>query len=317
MFVTGKMTPMQLDLNLLTALDALLEEGSVVGAADRLHLTPPAMSRALGRIRRVTGDQILVRTGRTMTPTPHAQAIRGKVHALVQQAHAVLTPDRDLDLLALERTFTLRWHDAVTTAVGPALLAAVLAQAPGVRLRLLAETDTDTNDLRHGQVDLELGAGEPDFPDVRTDTLAHDRLVVVVRPESPLARGKLTRARYAEAEHITVSRRGRLRDPIDEVLQEHGIRRRVVAAAPTLGAALHFARHNDVLVAVPEHMSRPALGETGLLTRPMPLELPPAPLILAWHRRYDTDPAHTWLRETVRRAVRTVLPAGEGDRPSS
>ncbi|MTD55240.1 LysR family transcriptional regulator [Amycolatopsis pithecellobii] len=302
---------MQLDLNLLTALDALLEEGSVAGAADRLHLTAPAMSRALGRIRRATGDQILVRTGRTMTPTPHALAIRGKVHALVQQAHAVLTPDRELDLATLDRTFTLRWHDAVTTAVGPTVLATVQEQAPGVRLRLLAEADADTNDLRHGQVDLELGADDPLIPDVHAETAADDRLVVAIRPEHPLAKRKLTLARYAGADHLTVSRRGRLRDPIDDVLHEHGTARRVVAAVPTLTAALHFVQQNDILVTVPENTSRALLTETGLEIRPVPLELPPVPLILAWHRRYDTDPAHAWLRDLVRTALRELSPGAK------
>src|SRR5690242_9139367 len=109
---------MQLDLNLLAALDALLEEGSVAGAADRMHVTSPAMSRTLGRIRKATKDQILVRTGRTMTPTPYALAVRAEVHRLVQQAHAVLAPASALDLGTLGRTFTLQWHDAVTSAVG-------------------------------------------------------------------------------------------------------------------------------------------------------------------------------------------------------
>lgn len=308
MFVTSKMTRMQLDLNLLTALDALLEEGSVAGAADRLHLTAPAMSRALGRIRRVTGDQILVRTGRTMTPTPHAVAIRGKVHALVQQVQAVLAPDRDLDLTTLERTFTLRWHDAVTTAVGPAVLAAVQARAPGVRLRMLAEADADTNDLRHGQVDLELGADQPLLPDINTETVAQDRLVVAFRPEHPLVEGELTLERYAQADHITVSRRGRLRDPIDDALQERGTGRRVVAAVPTLSAAVRFAQQSDILVAVPEHLSRPVIKEANLDIRSLPLDLPLVPLVLAWHRRYDTDRAHAWLRDIVRTAVRAMAP---------
>ncbi|WP_033289283.1 LysR family transcriptional regulator [Amycolatopsis jejuensis] len=299
---------MHLDLNLLTSLDALLEEGSVAGAADRLHLTAPAMSRALSRIRRVTGDQILVRTGRTMTPTPHALAIRGKVHALVQQAHAVLAPDVDLDLTTLERTFTLRWHDAVTAGAGPAVLAAVRDQAPGVRLRFLAESEADDNDLRHGRVDLELGADEPALPDIQAETAAQDRLVVALRPHHPLARGPLTLKRYIAADHLTVSRRGRLRDPIDDALHERGTTRRVIAAVPTLAAALQFARRNDVLVAMPERMGAALVRETGLGTRALPLPVPPVPLILAWHRRYDTDRAHTWLRTVVRHAL---TPDGE------
>lgn len=130
MLFTYRFTVMQLDLNLLTALDALLEEGSVTGAAARLHVTAPAMSRSLGRIRKATGDQILVRAGRNMLPTPRALAMRAEVHALVQQAHRLLSARQELDLAALDRVFTVRWHDALTSACGTALTAAVHRQAP-------------------------------------------------------------------------------------------------------------------------------------------------------------------------------------------
>src|SRR5258705_9716521 len=194
---------LQLDLNLLTALDALLEEGSVLGAAERLRLSPPATSRTLGRIRRATGDQILVRTGRTMTPTPYALRVRADVHRLVQEAQALLSPDGDLDLSTLDRTFTLQFHDAVTAAIRPALLADVRARAPGVRLRFLAEASADTNDLRHGQVDVEIGASEPALPEIRGEVYAHDRLAVAVPTGDP--REALTLADYAAADHVIVS----------------------------------------------------------------------------------------------------------------
>src|SRR3954462_5807127 len=155
---------MQLDLNLLTVLDALLEEGSVLGAADRLRLSSPAVSRTLGRIRRLTGDDILVRTGRTMTPTPYALAVREQVSELLRQAQAVLAPSRDLDLAGLGRTFTLQCHDALATSLAPPLLSAIAERAPGVRVRFLGEPAVDTDDLRHGRVDLEIGADVPALP---------------------------------------------------------------------------------------------------------------------------------------------------------
>ncbi|QMU79781.1 LysR family transcriptional regulator [Streptacidiphilus sp. PB12-B1b] len=297
---------MQLDLNLLTALDALLEEGSVAGAADRLHLTPPAMSRALGRIRHVMGDEVLVRTGRTMTPTPRALAVRQQVHALVQQAQSVLAPEHEPDLPTLTRTFTLTWHDAVVNAIGPALLATVRSQAPQVRLRLLGETSTDSSDLRQGRVDLEIGATAPELPDVHHETVTHDRLVVALRPDHPGAADGLTLDAYAAADHVTVSRRGRLRDPIDDLLEERGLRRRVVAAVPTSTAALHVARDSDILVAVPEQMTRAAVRELGLRVLPLPLDAAPIPVVLAWHRRYADDRAHAWLRTQVRAALQSL-----------
>src|SRR3954468_14506155 len=129
----------QLDLNLLTVLDALLEEGSVMGAAERLHLSSPAVSRTLGRLRAVTGDDILVRTGHSMAPTPYAVSVREDVHRLVRQAHEVLSPVRELDLAELDRTFTIQCHDAVAASLVPVLVGRIQQRAAGVQLRVLAE----------------------------------------------------------------------------------------------------------------------------------------------------------------------------------
>ncbi|MUN38621.1 LysR family transcriptional regulator [Actinomadura litoris] len=294
---------MHLDLNLLTALDALLEENSVAAAAERLNLSAPAMSRTLGRIRRVTGDQILVRTGRTMIPTPHALAIRAEVHDLVQRARGVLEPERELDLANLSRVFTVRGHDAVMTAIAPDLLGTVRERAPGVAVRLLGEAAGDTSDLRHGRVDLEIGAAEPDPPEITHVTVGHDRLVAVLGPGHPAGEGELTPARFAGADHVLVSRRGRLRDPVDRVLEERGLRRRVVASVPTSTAALYLVARSELVVAVPERMCRPTLRVLGLRTRPLPFDLPPVPIVLAWHQRYDNDRAHAWLRASIREAL--------------
>ncbi|MFF2554134.1 LysR family transcriptional regulator [Nocardia sp. NPDC058058] len=299
---------MQLDLNLLAALDALLEEGSVAGAADRLHVTAPAMSRSLGRIRRTTGDQILVRTGRTMTPTPYALAVREQVHELLRQVQGVLAPSRELDLETLDRTFTLRWHDALVALSGPALLTAVRAQAPGVRLRFIAESSIDTPELRRGEVDFAANADRPTAPEIRSTRVAETRQVIVVRREHPLTRVEtVTPERYAAAEHVTVSRRGKLGNILDEALARLDLTRRVVATAPTERAALEFVRGSDLLVTTPESTARSIAADLGLVLLPLPLDLPPARVYLSWHQRYDSDPAHIWLRNLARTALTETM----------
>ncbi|MCM2416334.1 LysR family transcriptional regulator [Streptomyces sp. RKAG290] len=298
---------MQLDLNLLTALDALLEEGSVAGAAARLHVTSPAMSRSLGRIRKATGDQILVRTGRSMVPTTRALAMRAQVHVLVQQAHHLLSAQQELDLAALDRVFTVRWHDALTTACGTALATAVHRQAPGVRLRLSAEPGTDDAELRRGEVDLESSSSAPAIPDIRHHLVGKDRLVVAVRPGHPLTEGPLSLERYAATEHLTVSRRGNLRDPIDDALTAQGLERRVVAAGPTAAFALQLARDSDLVVTLPDAVTRTAREQLGLVTLLPPLPLPGVPLYLLWHQRYDDDRAHTWLRGLATETVQELF----------
>ncbi|WP_103349327.1 LysR family transcriptional regulator [Amycolatopsis sp. CA-128772] len=296
---------MQLDLNLLTVLDALLEEGSVRGAAERLHLSSPAVSRTLGRLRAVTGDDLLVRTGHTMVPTPYALSVREDVHRLVQQAREVLRPARELDLGELDRTFTIQCHDALTASVVPALLARLRAQAPGTRLRVLAEHSGDTDDLRNGRVDLELGGGRPHLPEFRSAVLGRDALVVAMRPGHPCATGLDLRS-YAAAPHVVVSRRGRLTAPIDDVLAAEGLRRKVVAAVATVATALQLAATSDVLVSCTEILGRPLIEAFGLITRPLPAAAPAAEVCCTWHQRYDSDPAHAWLREQVRAALDEV-----------
>src|SRR4029079_5523282 len=121
------------DLNLLVTLDVLLAEGSVARAAQRLRLSPSAMSRALARLRETTGDPLLVRAGRGLVPTPRALELRERVSRLLQDGECAVRHQENLDLARLVRTFTLRTSDGFVENVGPAILARVRAEAPGVR----------------------------------------------------------------------------------------------------------------------------------------------------------------------------------------
>ncbi|GAA2629128.1 LysR family transcriptional regulator [Streptomyces vastus] len=296
---------MQLDLNLLTVLDALLEEGSVMGAARRLHLSSPAVSRTLGRLRAVTGDDILVRTGHSMAPTPYAVSVREDVARLVRQAHELLSPIRELNLAELERTFTIQCHDAVAASLVPVLVGRIQQRASGVQLRVLAENRVDTDDLRHGRVDLELGGGRPTQPEFRSEPLGDDRLVVAMRADHPCA-AALDLASYAAQPHVVISRRGRLTAPIDDALAAEGLRRRVVAAVATVPTALQIAARSDALVTCTAILGRPLIEAFGLVARPLPIESPAATINCNWHQRYDSDPAHAWLREQVRASIEEI-----------
>lgn len=307
-FAPERRTVAYVDLNLLTALDALLEENSVQAAADRLHLSAPALSRALTRIRKSTGDDILVRTGRTMTPTPRALAIRDEVRSLVQRANDVLSPARTLDLATLRRTFTIQGHDALIGALFPTLLSTAAAEAPGLSLRFLPEPATDTPDLARGHVDLGLGSTVPASAEISHEVVGRDRLVVAFRDGNPLAR-RFTLERFAAAEHIIVSRRGRLRDRVDDLLAERGLSRRVVAALPTSASALHVVAHSDAVAVVARDACARTCADLGLRTHAPELDLAPAQVVLTWHSRYDTDPAHAWLRRRCREAL-AAAPAG-------
>ncbi|MGW1322204.1 LysR family transcriptional regulator [Streptomyces antibioticus] len=289
-----------LDLNLLVALDVLLEEQSVQGAARRLHLSEPAMSRTLGRIRRALGDPVLVRAGRRMVPTPRALAVRAEVSAVVERARALFAPAAGADLATAVRTFTILGHDALAAAHGPALLARAAAEAPGVRLRFLGESHIDAPFLRDGTADLEVGVIDTTAPEVHREQLHEDRMLGVARAGHPLLEGELTPRRFAEeAGHLIVSRRGRLHGPVDAALAELGLRRRVVASVGSLPASYFVLRDTD-LVGLNTAWGVPLAESLGLVSFEIPLPLPPLTLGMAWHPRHDADPAHAWLRATVR-----------------
>ncbi|MGA8457211.1 MAG: LysR family transcriptional regulator, partial [Streptosporangiaceae bacterium] len=169
-----------MDLNLLIGLDALLEQRSVQDAAAQLHLSPPAVSRTLGRLRATTGDALLVRNGREMVPTAHALALRDEVHELVQRAAAILEPARELDLARLERTFTVRANDVLLAAFAPGLLEVVARDAPGVELRLLGENPDDDKNLSRGEVDLDVGSLPDRSASIASQVIGTDEMALVV-----------------------------------------------------------------------------------------------------------------------------------------
>ena len=287
------------DLNLLITLDALLSEGSVAGAARRLHLSPSAMSRALARVRETTGDPLLVRAGRGLVPTPRALELRERVGQLVQDAQAALRPAERLDLKRLDRTFTIRVRDGFVENFGPSLLARISTEAPGARLCFVPKPDKESTPLREGALDLETGVVEGTTgPELRTLALFSDRLVGVVRPGHLLSRGVVTSARYAKGRHVEVSRRGQSKGRVDEALKSLGWEREVVAIVGDYSSALALVRSTDLIASVPERQTGNL--RNGLHSFPLPLALPEFTIALIWHPRMDADPAHRWLRCLVR-----------------
>ena len=301
--------PVSFDLNLLPALDVLLTEQSVTEAAKRLHLSAPAMSRTLSRIRDAVGDPILVRAGRKLVPTPRALALRDEVRAVVAQAERLLAPAAPIDLTQLTRTLTIRTNDTIVGALGRELARRAARELPRVLLRFVAEGDEDAAALRDGDVDLDIGAQGELGPEIRVQTLYRERIVCVFRARGPLAKQRLTLARFAKAPQVVVSRRGRARGIVDERLAARGIERRVAAVVPTYLLALWLASQTDYLALVPRRVAQAAAARFGLRMAPLPIEQTPFAIAQAWHPRFDDDPAHRWLRQTLR----DIVTRGERD----
>ncbi len=287
------------DLNLLTTLNVLLSEGSVAGAAKRLRLSASATSRALARLRKATGDPLLVRAGRGLVATPRAIALRERVRQLVEEAESVLRPEELIDLATVDRTFTLRTSDGFIESFGARLLARVGAEAPGVRLNFIHKLNKDSAPLREGLVDLETAVVEEHLgPEVRTQGLFRDRLVCVVRKGHALDAGGMTRGDYLEGRHVVVSRNGLEADAVDLPFLPAGLKRDVCSVVSGFSAALALARDSDLIATVPDRHTRNL--RKGMTSFSLPMPATEFTVSMLWHPRMDADPAHRWLRSCVR-----------------
>jgi DNA-binding transcriptional LysR family regulator len=283
------------NLNLLVALDALLAEGNVARAAERLGLSASAMSRALARLREETGDPLLVRAGRGLVPTPRAIELRDRVSSLVAEAGEVLRPVGIVDPARLDRRFTIRTSEGFVENFGAALLNRIAVEAPEVRLRFLQKTDKDTALLRDGSVDLETGVlGAGAGPEVRVKRLFRDRFIGAVLPGHDLLVAPVTAARYAAARHVAIYRKGIESGPVDTALAAAGLERDPVTIVSGFATALSLARSAGLVATVPERHT--ANLRDGLQEFELPVSVPEITVSMFWHPRMENDAGHRWLR---------------------
>jgi DNA-binding transcriptional LysR family regulator len=285
-----------MDLNLLRVLDVLLQENSVTTAAERLGTSAPAVSRSLARLRRLTGDPLLVRAGQGLVPTPRATEIGESLRSVLAQADDLLRPGVQFDPSALRRTFSVQASELFLTGLAVPLLGRLRRDAPGTNVVFAPEALEGTSALRHGDVDVELGVLGHLDPETRHQPLVRTRLVGVAREGNPLFEAPIDVGRFAAADHIGISRRGRQRGPIDEALAALGLRRRVAVVVPTHTSAMLVARSTDLIALTTADWSATTTADLGLRTFPIPVDLPQIDIGIAWHPRNHDDPAHRWFR---------------------
>jgi DNA-binding transcriptional LysR family regulator len=296
----------RVDLNLLPALNALLSERSVTGAARRLGLSVSAMSRTLTRLRTTTGDRLLLQAGRTLVLTPYAEQLSQRIPDLVREAEAALSrAEYSLDIASLEQRFTVRAGEGFIDLLGAALMDRIHQAAPRVQIRFAPKPDWDAQPLREGAIDLEIGIARTSAPEVRTRLLFRDRYVGVCRIGHPLLdTGDITAERWAAYGHVMTSRTGEAETPIDAALAPADIRRNVLIIVPSYMSAMQLARRSDLLAVVPHSclgnaMTPDFAAANGLQSFALPLPIPAFNISAIWHPRLDHDPAHRWFRGEV------------------
>lgn len=294
-----------INLNLLTALDALLAEGNVTRAAARTGVTQSAMSHSLRQLREMLGDPLLVRGPSGMTPTPRATALREPVRrGLVELSRALAATE--IDPRDAKRTFTVSSGDFFSALLLPPLLDA-LREAPGIDLNVRpADPGRDDLLLEAGEVDAVIAVAVAERATLRRVRLFTETFACLVRADHPAVGETLTLETYASLSHALISPRGSGPSFVDEALAREGLSRRIALRIPFFLAAPTIIARSDLVLTAPRRVAREFAKTLPLRVLPPPIPVASFTVHLIWHERDDADPVHAWLRKAIVRAAQVA-----------
>ena len=303
----------KLDLNLMVSLQVLLEERSVTQAAIRLHITQSAMSKILGRLRRVFDDPLFVRTAHGLAPTARSVQLESDLRVLLQGVVKIVEPPV-FDPGSAAHNFRIAAIDSSNQIFLPDYLPELIKQAPSLTLEYLNWQEDSLRRIDQGDVDLGITARDTDelsfvslkkLPkSILQQSLGEDRLVCLMRAEHPaLADSEWGLAEYLRWGHVQVSCEGKDRWLLDQVLEQQGHRRNMVLTVPDFQAALSATCHTDLIFTTTGSFADYACRFQPLVVAELPVPLGKTTFVLLWHQRHDKDPAHRWLRQLIHRKV--------------
>jgi DNA-binding transcriptional LysR family regulator len=294
----------RLDLNLLLTLDAVLSEGSVVRASERLNVTPSAVSNALARLRHELDDPLVVRNGRGIVPTPRALALAPALREALLAIEKAVRNDR-FDPRTTTRQFTLAMADAGQVSQLPALGRIMAVEMPAARLRVVGiDTFLAWGGAASAQVDAAIARFDAEMPDVHTYTLHDEQSALVAREGHPAARSPLTRARLGSLRHVDVEvAPGRGYRALHEAYAQLGVPRAIAMGVPSFVAAAAVVAQTDWVATLPVSLLDTFKSQFGLVALKGRAPAPRTPLSLVWHERTHADPASRAFRAIVKRAL--------------
>ncbi|TJY59745.1 LysR family transcriptional regulator [Sinimarinibacterium sp. CAU 1509] len=296
----------RIDLNLLVVLDAIFSEGGITKAGDKLHLTQPAISHALARLRDLFDDPLFVREGRAMVPTPLARSLEQPIRRTLRALEVTLNEVQQFDAASTQRHFSVAVRDVLEATVLPPLLARVAAAAPSIDISAIrADRRTLETELAAGTLDAALDVLLPLSDDIRHQRVSSDHQVVVLRRDHPLLQEAFDLAAYLRQHHVLVSSRRSGPTLEDIELSRHGLKRRIRLRCQHYFAACRVVSQTDLLLTMPAHYAELANQQFGNVVLPFPMEMPSLDVYLYWHASVDKEPASRWLREQV---IATLAP---------
>ncbi len=302
----------RLDLNLFRVMDAVYVHGGISAAARQLHLSQPAVSHALARLRRVWGDQLFVRQGNRMVPTELTRRVMGDVQAHLRGLQSLFTQAERFEPRTLEMTLKLGMRDVLEAISLPLLVAHLSEVAPRLRVASVrVPRDELTRALTMGEVDVVIDRQRRMDSGIRGLHLADEGLAVILREGHPLLDKGLDASAYFASRHVMVALRPDQPDPLQAVWAMAGRDGRDIAMrCQHYFAAARVTAQSELLLTLPRTYARELAQVLPLVVCELPLPAPAMGIWMYWHAEREGDPAHQWLRGEVLSAVRQALGSG-------
>ncbi|RZL01643.1 MAG: LysR family transcriptional regulator [Rubrivivax sp.] len=299
----------RLDLNLFRVMDAVFEQGGISGAARHLHLSQPAVSHALARLRRLWGDPLFVRQGNHMVPTELTRRVIGEVQAHLRGLQSVMAQAETFDPALLNMTVRLGMRDVLEAITLPPLMARLAEVAPGVKVASVrVPRDALAQALTLGEVDLVIDRQRRVDGRIKGERLADESLAVVMRRDHPLAARPMAVDAYFAGRHVMVSVQPDQPDPLQSVWAALGQGERdVFLRCQHYFSAANVVLHSDALLTLPRTYAEELARSLPLVVRELPLPVPPIVIWMYWHADRDADPVHRWLRDSVCAGARQAM----------
>ena len=286
------------DLNLLKLFDALVRERSVTRAGLRLGLSQPAASRALGRLRTMLGDRLVVRGKAGLELTPRGDMLAGRVARLLDDARGIVAP-AVFDPASATGRITIAAHDHLSLVVLSGLFSRFERHAPALRLHIAQPAGDNVRLVEQGSVDLALGMFETLPGSLYRRGLYTDHFVCVVRAGHPVAAAGLGLERYVRLRHVAVTISGLGESAVDVALATCGLTRHVALRVPHFIAGAMLVADSDMILTLPSRLARRLADKLPLALLDVPLPVAPLAPAMIWHERLHGDPAHAWVRQQL------------------
>jgi DNA-binding transcriptional LysR family regulator len=295
----------RIDLNLFTVFDAIYREGGITPASKRLHLSQPAVSHALARLRELLGDPLFERQGNEMIPTPRARSLAETIGRSLDGLEQMLHRLGHFDPAESQRNFTVALRESSESLFVPPLLARIAREAPHAGLATVRIERRDLeDDLHNGELDAAIDVALPLSADVRTERVRTEPLVVMARGDHPTIRDGLDLESYLAAGHVLVTGRRRGGGYEDIALGRLGLSRRIRVRCQLHSAASRVVSDSDLLVTMPRAQAELNNLHTRNQVLLFPVDIPPMETFLYWHANVDDDPANRWLRQIILEVMR-------------